>query len=90
MVATGGCFDLLHRGHVSLLSSARSLGDALIVYSDGLVEQNDDWVELADLLTGVDGSASAADLVSHLLDQAPAPPTDDVTVLVLRRQPDTV
>ena len=31
MVATGGCFDLLHRGHVSLLTAARSLGDALVV-----------------------------------------------------------
>jgi len=31
LVATGGCFDLLHRGHVSLLGSARSLGDALVV-----------------------------------------------------------
>ncbi|GHF75701.1 rfaE bifunctional protein nucleotidyltransferase chain/domain/rfaE bifunctional protein kinase chain/domain [Amycolatopsis bartoniae] len=31
LVATGGCFDLLHPGHVSLLRHARSLGDALIV-----------------------------------------------------------
>jgi len=31
VVATGGCFDLLHRGHVSLLTAARSLGDALVV-----------------------------------------------------------
>jgi D-beta-D-heptose 7-phosphate kinase / D-beta-D-heptose 1-phosphate adenosyltransferase len=31
VVATGGCFDLLHAGHVSLLQSARSLGDCLIV-----------------------------------------------------------
>ncbi len=31
MVATGGCFDLLHAGHVSLLQAARSLGDCLIV-----------------------------------------------------------
>ncbi|WP_158895387.1 D-glycero-beta-D-manno-heptose 1-phosphate adenylyltransferase [Amycolatopsis anabasis] len=31
LVATGGCFDLLHPGHVSLLQHARSLGDALIV-----------------------------------------------------------
>lgn len=31
LVATGGCFDLLHPGHLSLLRHARSLGDALIV-----------------------------------------------------------
>jgi D-beta-D-heptose 7-phosphate kinase / D-beta-D-heptose 1-phosphate adenosyltransferase len=31
VVATGGCFDLLHTGHVSMLRQARQLGDALIV-----------------------------------------------------------
>jgi rfaE bifunctional protein nucleotidyltransferase chain/domain/rfaE bifunctional protein kinase chain/domain len=31
VVATGGCFDLLHTGHVRLLRHARQLGDALIV-----------------------------------------------------------
>jgi D-beta-D-heptose 7-phosphate kinase / D-beta-D-heptose 1-phosphate adenosyltransferase len=31
VVAAGGCFDLLHTGHVSLLQTARSLGDCLIV-----------------------------------------------------------
>jgi rfaE bifunctional protein nucleotidyltransferase chain/domain len=31
LVATGGCFDLLHRGHIELLSQARALGDALVV-----------------------------------------------------------
>ncbi|QRP49719.1 PfkB family carbohydrate kinase [Amycolatopsis sp. FDAARGOS 1241] len=31
LVATGGCFDLLHPGHVSLLRQARALGDALVV-----------------------------------------------------------
>ena len=31
VVATGGCFDLLHRGHVTLLTQARALGDALVV-----------------------------------------------------------
>jgi rfaE bifunctional protein nucleotidyltransferase chain/domain len=31
VVATGGCFDLLHAGHVGLLRAARQLGDCLIV-----------------------------------------------------------
>jgi D-beta-D-heptose 7-phosphate kinase / D-beta-D-heptose 1-phosphate adenosyltransferase len=31
LVATGGCFDLLHTGHVRLLHEARQLGDALVV-----------------------------------------------------------
>jgi rfaE bifunctional protein nucleotidyltransferase chain/domain len=31
VVATGGCFDMLHAGHVSMLTAARALGDCLIV-----------------------------------------------------------
>ena len=31
VVATGGCFDLVHAGHVAMLEAARSLGDCLIV-----------------------------------------------------------
>jgi len=31
VVATGGCFDLLHAGHLRTLSAARALGDCLIV-----------------------------------------------------------
>jgi rfaE bifunctional protein nucleotidyltransferase chain/domain len=31
VIATGGCFDLLHAGHVRLLTAARRLGDCLIV-----------------------------------------------------------
>ncbi len=31
VVATGGCFDLLHAGHVSTLQAARALGDCLVV-----------------------------------------------------------
>jgi D-glycero-beta-D-manno-heptose 1-phosphate adenylyltransferase len=31
LVVTNGCFDLLHRGHVTYLESARALGDALLV-----------------------------------------------------------
>ncbi|MER7008775.1 PfkB family carbohydrate kinase [Dactylosporangium sp. NPDC000555] len=31
IVATGGCFDLLHAGHVATLQAARALGDCLVV-----------------------------------------------------------
>ncbi|WP_043724427.1 D-glycero-beta-D-manno-heptose 1-phosphate adenylyltransferase [Nocardia asiatica] len=31
LIATGGCFDLLHPGHVALLRQARAMGDALVV-----------------------------------------------------------
>lgn len=31
LVATNGCFDLLHRGHVASLEAARALGDLLLV-----------------------------------------------------------
>ncbi|UWZ34057.1 bifunctional heptose 7-phosphate kinase/heptose 1-phosphate adenyltransferase [Dactylosporangium roseum] len=39
IVATGGCFDLLHAGHVATLQAARRLGDCLVVClnSDGSV-----------------------------------------------------
>ncbi len=35
LVATNGCFDLLHVGHVRYLDGARALGDALIVGING-------------------------------------------------------
>jgi D-beta-D-heptose 7-phosphate kinase/D-beta-D-heptose 1-phosphate adenosyltransferase len=31
VVFTNGCFDILHRGHVTLLNRAKALGDVLIV-----------------------------------------------------------
>jgi D-beta-D-heptose 7-phosphate kinase/D-beta-D-heptose 1-phosphate adenosyltransferase len=31
IVFTNGCFDILHKGHVTLLNKARQLGDVLIV-----------------------------------------------------------
>jgi D-beta-D-heptose 7-phosphate kinase / D-beta-D-heptose 1-phosphate adenosyltransferase len=31
VVATGGCFDLIHPGHVAVLEAARRLGDCLVV-----------------------------------------------------------
>ncbi|MFL5650183.1 MAG: D-glycero-beta-D-manno-heptose 1-phosphate adenylyltransferase [Chloroflexota bacterium] len=35
IVFTNGCFDLLHRGHVSYLNRAKALGDVLIVGVNG-------------------------------------------------------
>ena len=35
LVATNGCFDLLHVGHVRYLQAARALGDALAVGLNG-------------------------------------------------------
>ncbi len=31
IVFTNGCFDILHKGHITYLSGARELGDYLIV-----------------------------------------------------------
>ena len=35
LVATNGCFDLLHLGHVRYLQTAHALGDALVVGVNG-------------------------------------------------------
>src|SRR5947199_9316948 len=35
VVATNGCFDLLHAGHVRYLKAARALGDILVVGLNG-------------------------------------------------------
>ena len=35
LVATNGCFDLLHLGHVTYLETARNQGDALLVGLNG-------------------------------------------------------
>jgi rfaE bifunctional protein nucleotidyltransferase chain/domain len=42
LVFTNGCFDILHRGHVSYLEFARAQGDALLVgvNSDASVKRN--------------------------------------------------
>lgn len=42
LVFTNGCFDILHRGHVTYLAFARNQGDALVVglNSDASVKRN--------------------------------------------------
>ena len=44
VVFTNGCFDILHRGHVTYLEFARAQGDALVVglNSDASVRRNKD------------------------------------------------
>ncbi len=32
VVAAGGCFDLVHAGHIAMLRAARQLGDSLVVF----------------------------------------------------------
>ncbi len=41
IVFTNGCFDILHRGHVTYLAEARKLGDLLVIglNSDGSVKR---------------------------------------------------
>ncbi|MEI6054929.1 MAG: D-glycero-beta-D-manno-heptose 1-phosphate adenylyltransferase [Lentisphaerota bacterium] len=41
LVMTNGCFDILHRGHVTYLMKARELGDALVlaINSDSSVRE---------------------------------------------------
>ena len=45
LVFTNGCFDILHRGHVTLLSQARALGELMLVAvnSDASVKRLGKW-----------------------------------------------
>lgn len=64
LVATSGCFDLLHAGHVSMLDTARQLGEHLVVLvnSDRSVRRlkgpERPVVPLADRLRVLEGLAS--------------------------------
>jgi PAS domain S-box-containing protein len=60
-------------------------GDALVVYSDGLVERSDGSAALCDLLPSAPGPIAAAALMQQLLAEMPGGATDDVTVVVLER-----
>jgi rfaE bifunctional protein nucleotidyltransferase chain/domain len=66
VVATGGCFDLLHAGHVATIEAARALGDRLVVLVnsdesvrrlkgfDRPLQPQDDRVAVLEALAAVD------------------------------------
>jgi anti-sigma regulatory factor (Ser/Thr protein kinase) len=60
-------------------------GETLIVYSDGLVEMDERTLALDEFAPEFNGARAADDLVARLMATASTRPTDDVTVLVLRR-----
>jgi serine phosphatase RsbU (regulator of sigma subunit) len=60
-------------------------GDALVVYSDGLVEVGERIRTLEDYAADVDEEADAETMVTSMLGRLPAFLPDDATVVVLRR-----
>jgi serine phosphatase RsbU (regulator of sigma subunit) len=61
-------------------------GDALVLYSDGLVETDERTVELAEFAPEITGPPDAAEAVARVLDRMPEHPHDDVTLVILRRR----
>jgi serine phosphatase RsbU (regulator of sigma subunit) len=71
-----------HEGAVQL-----EPGDALILYSDGLVETEERTLDLDELTEAFDASMGAGEIVQRLMERTSVRPPDDVTVVVLRRRP---
>ena len=63
-------------------------GDTLVLYSDGLVESETATEDLARFAATVDGSEHASELVDGVMATMPLRPSDDITLVVLRRQPE--
>jgi rfaE bifunctional protein nucleotidyltransferase chain/domain/rfaE bifunctional protein kinase chain/domain len=77
VVFTNGCFDVLHRGHVTYLRQARALGDLLVVAlnSDDSVERLKGPERPVNPLpdrAGVVGAIECVDLVTAFSDDTPA------------------
>ncbi|HXP35131.1 MAG TPA: adenylyltransferase/cytidyltransferase family protein [Chthoniobacterales bacterium] len=62
IVATNGCFELLHVGHIRYLNAARALGDALIVGING----DQSVRELKGAGRPVNGESDRAEIVAAL------------------------
>jgi PAS domain S-box-containing protein len=61
-------------------------GDTLVICSDGLLEVDEAAVAVDQMLTGLDPAAGAAATADLLLARVAGPLSDDVTLVVLRRQ----
>lgn len=77
LVFTNGCFDVLHRGHVTYLAQARALGAAMVlgVNSDASVKRqgkgDDRPINLQDDRLAVLAALEAVDLVVLFDDDTP-------------------
>jgi rfaE bifunctional protein nucleotidyltransferase chain/domain len=76
LVFTNGCFDILHRGHVTYLTFARNQGDALVVAlnTDASVKSNkgdDRPINGEEDRAYVLGSLRAVDYIVYFSDKEP-------------------
>ncbi len=77
LVFTNGCFDILHRGHVTYLAQARSLGSSLIVAlnSDNSVKRQNKGTErpinCLENRMALIASLEAVDYVTYFNDDTP-------------------
>ncbi|WP_334158241.1 D-glycero-beta-D-manno-heptose 1-phosphate adenylyltransferase [Oryzomicrobium sp.] len=77
LVFTNGCFDILHRGHVTYLAQARALGAAMIVAlnSDASVKRqgkgDDRPINILEDRLAVMASLSCVDLVTWFDEDTP-------------------
>ncbi len=76
LVFTNGCFDILHRGHVTYLTFARNQGDALVVAlnTDASIKSNkgdDRPINGEEDRAYVLGSLRAVDYIVYFSDKEP-------------------
>lgn len=64
IVLTGGCFDIIHRGHIVLLTEAKKKGDVLIV----LLESDETITNLKGPTRPIHTQEDRAYLLSHIQD----------------------
>jgi PAS domain S-box-containing protein len=74
--------EMLEEGEARLLP-----GDALLAYSDGVVEREERQIDMAELDALLGDAHGAGDLVERLMAAAGPRMADDVTAVVLRREP---